>query len=107
MNKELRALVGMLGIAKKSGRLKCGSDAALELIKKTECTVFVAADASERTKKLIRDKCEYYKRSCVILPITSEEFAAATGRSGALATAALADASLASAILSRLEQTQI
>ncbi len=103
MNPSQRALAGMIGIAKKAGKLKCGSDAALELIRKMPCTAYIASNASERTIKLISDKCDYYKRKCIILPLTSEELAKATGRDGALAVAAIGDASLENAILSKLE----
>ena len=76
----------------------------MNLVRSTPCTVFVASDASERTKKQFSDKCDFYKRRYVLLPITSAEFAAAIGRDGLLAVGAVSDASLENAIISKLEQ---
>lgn len=51
----------MIGIARKSGKIAIGYDSSLKLIKKNNnCTVIIAEDASEKTKKNIIYECNKY-----------------------------------------------
>ena len=52
---------GMLGLAKRAGKLICGETKVLDAIRSgTAQIVIVTADASDNTKKLFHDKCQYY-----------------------------------------------
>ena len=53
--------MNMLGIAMKAGRLVAGEEMVLESVKSRKAhLVIVAADASDNTKKLFKDKCRFY-----------------------------------------------
>ena len=52
-------LYGLMGLATKAGKLICGTDACLEAIEKNSIKIILMAnDASERTKKLFKEKCK-------------------------------------------------
>ncbi len=52
---------GLLGIAKRSGNLVSGEFAVRQALQQEDaCLVIVATDASDNTKKLFSNKCEYY-----------------------------------------------
>ncbi len=54
-------ITGMLGLAKKAGKLISGEDMVLDAIRSRKAgIVIVAEDASDNTKKLFHDKCRYY-----------------------------------------------
>ena len=54
-------LAGPLGLCVKAGACCFGYDNTLKMLKKNKsCLVIVSEDASERTKKTISDKCNYY-----------------------------------------------
>lgn len=53
---------GLIGLATKAGKIAAGTEACLEAIeKKNAKLILIATDASERTKKSIKEKCEQYK----------------------------------------------
>lgn len=54
-------ILGMMGLAKRAGRLLGGQEMVLDAIRSGDAEiVIITTDASENTKKLIRDKCAYY-----------------------------------------------
>ena len=54
-------VLGMLGLAARAGKVLSGEDMVTDAIKSRKAeAVIVASDASERSKKLFRDKCSYY-----------------------------------------------
>ncbi|WP_242875921.1 L7Ae/L30e/S12e/Gadd45 family ribosomal protein [Cellulosilyticum sp. I15G10I2] len=56
----------MIGLCQKARMLVAGEFAAKQaVLEKTALLVIVAADASNNTKKLFKDKCSYRKISCV------------------------------------------
>lgn len=56
-----QAILNLLGIAMRAGRLITGEDLVIKSIQKQQAKfVFVAVDASENTKKKIKDKSLYY-----------------------------------------------
>ncbi|MGG5343781.1 YlxQ-related RNA-binding protein [Enterococcus sp. AZ192] len=60
MDKE--KILNLLGLAMRAGKLVTGEELTLADIRSNKAKfVFVAADASENTRKKIKDKCSYYK----------------------------------------------
>ncbi len=57
----MRKLLNMIGLAKRAGQIATGSFICEKLIKaRTAKLVVLACDASDNTKKAIRDACEFY-----------------------------------------------
>lgn len=53
---------GMLGLAKKAGKLVNGEEMVLDSIRSGKAyIVIVSTDASDNTRKLFHDKCSYYR----------------------------------------------
>ncbi|MGC6767074.1 YlxQ-related RNA-binding protein [Enterococcus sp. LJL128] len=62
MNKE--KILNLLGLAMRAGKLITGEELTVKDIQRSKTKlVFVASDASENTKKKIKDKCSYYNIS--------------------------------------------
>ena len=60
MNKE--KTLSLLGLAMRAGRLVTGEELTIKDIQKNKSAfVFIAADASDNTRKKITDKCTYYE----------------------------------------------
>ena len=54
-------LYGLIGLATKASKLVAGTDACIESIEnKSAKLILIAQDASERTKKLFKEKCENF-----------------------------------------------
>lgn len=50
---------GLIGLAKKAGKITAGSDACMEAIENKKIKlVLIAQDTSDRTKKQFKEKCE-------------------------------------------------
>ena len=75
-------IYGLIGIATKAGKITAGSEACLEAIEKNIIKVMlIATDASERTKKLFKQKCIQFH--IPIYEISSiENLSKAIGKSG-------------------------
>lgn len=73
-------LYGLIGLATKAGKTTAGSEACLEAIEKKEAKlILLAQDASDRTKKLFREKCEKFHMPIYEI-VTIEELSKAIGR---------------------------
>lgn len=93
-------ILSYLGFAKKSGCAAVGAGPVLTAVRGSAGTVVVAAsDASDRTKKQIRDKCESYGASLIPDAFTGDEIARAVGSKMTVAAVAVTDKNLSSAIL--------
>jgi ribosomal protein L7Ae-like RNA K-turn-binding protein len=74
-------ILNLLGLAMRAGKLVTGEELTLKDIRNnTAKFVFVAADASENTRKKIKDKCSYYNVP-VSESLTQSEMSHAIGRS--------------------------
>lgn len=63
MDKE--KILNLLGLAMRAGKLVTGEELTIGDIRSGKAKfVLVAADASENTRKKIKDKCSYYKVPC-------------------------------------------
>lgn len=91
-------LTGLLGLARRAGKLAFGSDAAQRAVAGGSASlVLVSADASPGTAEKARRECEKYGVSVAALPIGSRAFGEAIGR-GDTAVAAITDRSFARGI---------
>lgn len=53
---------GMLGLAKKAGKLVSGEEMVLDAIRSGKAgMVIVTTDASDNSRKLFHDKCSFYR----------------------------------------------
>lgn len=98
-NRE-RKLLAYVGFAARGRNTASGSELTLGAVRRSpgRVCVIAAADASERTKKQLRDKCLYYKTALFEPNITSEELGKATGKTSSIAAVAVTDKGLADAI---------
>ena len=54
--------LGMLGLAKRAGKVQTGEDICSKAVKSgVSKLIIVACDASDNTKKSITDSCKFYK----------------------------------------------
>lgn len=75
--KKIRSL---LSIAAKAGKTAGGTQMTIDKVRKGRAAVvLMGTDASDRTKKVIRDKCAYYE-VCVYEFGTKEELGKCTGQ---------------------------
>lgn len=96
------AVLGMLGLARRAGKLACGDELVRDLCaaKKARC-VFVAGDAGASTAKKAAFYAEGANIPCVTLPNGKDELGAAVGRNGC-ALCAVSDIGMASAAVQKL-----
>ena len=58
--------LGMLGLAKRAGKVQTGEDICSKAVKSgVSKLIIVACDASDNTKKSITDSCKFYKTKFV------------------------------------------
>ncbi len=101
--KEAKKLVGLLGIAKKAGRVIAGTNLTAEAVRsgsQSKCpyAVFLASDASENTKKRITNCCTYYEVPFYQTAVTTADMGNAIGKSGLVSVVGITDAGLAEAL---------
>lgn len=74
-------ITGMLGLARRAGRLNFGFDAVLDDIAKGKSkTVLLSCDASERTSKKITEACGRFNIKLAVLPVSKMQVGKAIGR---------------------------
>lgn len=89
-------LPGMIGLAKRAGKLVSGTDTVMRLIRSGKAKmVLLDRGASENSKKQITDKCETYK--VTLCELDEGLLDAAIGESGRM-TAAINDEQFAKTI---------
>ena len=93
-------LLGAVGLCKRAGKLICGVPLICTELRKSSqvLLVLMASDASENTKKKLRDKCNFYGVKLVELPCTADELAAAVGKDAPIGAVAITDAKLLQAV---------
>lgn len=79
-----------LGLCMAAGGVKTGFETVLSEVRAGRARlVLVASDASERTKKQLKDKCSYYNVKSVDTGMTGGEIALLIGKRSACAALAL------------------
>lgn len=95
----MKKFFGMLGLAKRAGKLSTGAFICDKMIRSQKAKlVILAYDASENTKKAISDSCKYYKIRLIEPQISMDELGHATG-GGDRAVVSVNDYNFAKAIL--------
>ena len=102
--KEAKAL-RYLGLACRSRHVVAGTNLVLSEVRKAGAgryAVFLASDASDRTKKQISDKCSFYGVS-LFETASGDALAAALGKESTVSAVCVTDPSLAKAIKDTLD----
>ncbi|MBR3423737.1 MAG: ribosomal L7Ae/L30e/S12e/Gadd45 family protein [Clostridia bacterium] len=79
-------------LCRKAGAVTAGVGATLDAVRRNggkPAAVILASDASERTKKQIRDKCAFYGVDLFEIPASSDELGRFFGSSSLCAAAAI------------------
>ena len=96
-------VLGMIGLARRAGRLYAGGDVVREAIKSRRAKlVIVAADASEGTKKTIADSCRFYETEYIEYS-DKKSLGKCIGRESC-AAAAVGDSGMAGALMDRISE---
>ena len=93
--------LGMLGLAKRAGRVVIGAPLIFTAMrtKRPPCLVLAAADASAGAQKKLRTKCSFYRTPLLISTYDKATLAHAIGSPGELAAVGISDAGLANQLL--------
>ncbi len=96
-----KKLLSYVGFAARSRGVAIGTEQVLNAVRKApgKITVVAAKDASERTKKQLRDKCTFYETVLFEPDVTSEELAKTVGKSSLVSAVAVTDRNLAKATM--------
>ena len=99
-------VLSLLGLARRAGRIRSGGEQTVEAIRKGNCrAVVIAKDASERSIKQIRDKCNY-RNIPYVMYADRDTLGACIGQTGR-SCIAVCDDGLAAAILEQIkDQTE-
>ena len=98
---DLHKLAGLLGMARRAGRLSLGFDAALAAVNDRESDLLLtAADASAKTEKECRFTADKHGASVERLPLDKAALSAAVGAHKPVAVLAVCDEGFANAIRS-------
>lgn len=94
---------GLLGIAKKAGKVVAGTNLVTDAIRsaspsKYPWAVFVAEDASENTKKRVINCCTYYEVPYYLTALDSSVMGDAIGKSGSISAVGITDKGIADAL---------
>ena len=94
-NMAKNKLYGMLGLAKRAGKVVSGTDAVIDRVRDGSAVlVIVSGDASESTQKRVTDKCKFYGTEYIVY----EGVGKAIGKDGCAAIA-IVDKNFADAVL--------
>ena len=95
-----KALLGMIGLCRRSGNIICGSDIVCGELsaKHPPALVIVSSDASGSTIDRITKKCFHYGVKCEIVPINTEELGHTVGKLSSIATVGIRNAGFAARI---------
>ena len=92
-------LKGMLGLAKKAGRIISGTGLVCDAVRKGKvCQVYIACDVSDNTSKRLTNCCAYYETPCAVIPVSGSELGHTIGKKSIQAAAAVTDPGFTAAI---------
>ncbi len=96
---DKKKFLGMLGLAAKARRLTVGTSLVCTAIsKKIPVIVLISSEASENTRKKIKNKCSFYEIRCIETDISGDDISYAIGKTNSVSAVAVNDANFASAI---------
>lgn len=97
---------GLLGFARRAGKLTFGSDAVLkDVMTGKALAALLSSDASARTVRTVRRACEETKTPCLQTGLDKQRLGACIGR-GDTAVAAVTDASFAKRMIELCQAVQ-
>ncbi len=92
-------LKGMLGLARKAGRLAAGTQLACDAVRAGTCNLMLlASDTSENSRKRVLNCCKFYHQKITVTEIGRADLAHCIGRSGYVSAVAILDPGFAAAI---------
>ena len=95
---DIARLASMIGLCRRAGRLGCGTDNVTGALKTGGVyLVLLASDPSERTRKVVTDKCTFRCVPLIEIPLKKEQLGAACGMAE-LSACAVTDPNFDSAI---------
>lgn len=101
--------VSLIGFATKARKVTFGTELTVGTVRKQKkngvLLMLCASDASENTKKRVRDCGAYYRVAVMELKETAMELAGITGKLHPIAVMGITDEGFASAIAKTLEQS--
>jgi len=101
-------LGGMLGLARKAGKLSYGTDQITDSIRnKHPNIVLMASDISENTRKRIENCCKYYKTEYGNLDMTMDILSHYLGQTSAVSAVSIMDKGFTAAILDIINSTTV
>lgn len=99
-------LKGMLGLAMRAGKLIIGTEqVCLAMAKGRVLLCVVSAEASDQTKKKLRNKCEFYGVKMITPDIEIGELGRMLGKTYASACVGVTDENFTRAVLKLAEDT--
>ena len=103
--KQKSKVFSLLGLATKAGKVKSGEFSTEKAVKTgSACEVVVATDASDNTKKMFRNMCDFYHVPIYVYGL-KEELGHAIGKQ-MRASIAIIDQGFSDAIKKQLEMEQ-
>ena len=105
MTEKSKGALLTLGIAKKAGKLVCGTPLVCKKMSERipPSLVVISAYASANTKKRLYDKSAYYSIRVAEVDITTEDMSHATGGRAQVAACAICDDGIAALFLAKAE----
>lgn len=98
-------ILRLLGLCRRAGKLISGQDTVIAAVQSEKAALaLLSSDASERTKKQLRDKCTFHGVPLVSLTVDGGALGKATGKAGTLSSLAVTDRGFASSILKMAEE---
>ncbi len=87
-----KKLLGLLGFAARARKLVCGTDLCRDEIRRGRLPLaLVASDASDNTKKRIKDACKYYGTELCLIPTTAYELSSRIGKTANITVIGVTD----------------
>lgn len=100
MTSGIERILGMLGFARRSGRVVIGADMVSASLKKGGVwVVIVSSLASSATKERIKSKCDFYNVTRVEVDIAMDKLGRILGKTTTPAVVAVTDKGLADEII--------
>lgn len=106
MNQSSR-LSGVIGLARKAGKLVFGGELTVKAIRsgRKPALVCLASDASDNTVKRIADGCAHHRVELARLPIGKAELGRCIGHTTDVSVVAITDENFRTAVYKQLEMT--
>jgi Ribosomal protein HS6-type (S12/L30/L7a) len=100
-------LLSMFGLARKAGKVIAGTEQVTNSIRKgIPCTVYLSTEASDNTKKRVRNCCGHYNMELYELDINTVDIGHMIGKKGAISAIGITDMSFTAAIKNIITKDQ-